>query len=127
VNHSLHRHHRGYTLVEVLVTLVLVAIVLPVAMEGVSLAAGMAGEARRQSEAATLARQKLDELIVTDTWRSGQLQGDFGLEWPDFQWHAFEAAWEVSELRLLTVEVAWSSRGRPRSLQVSTLVPAEES
>ena len=53
------RGRGGFTLVEVLASLALVAVILPVAMEGVSLAVGAAGLARDRIEAASLAETKL--------------------------------------------------------------------
>ena len=47
---------RGFTLVEILATLALVAIILPVAMSGISLALRVADESRRQTEATALAQ-----------------------------------------------------------------------
>ena len=54
----------GFTLVEVLATLVLMGIVIPVAMHGVSIAMSAASNARKTAEAATLAETKLNELLV---------------------------------------------------------------
>ena len=68
---------RGFTLVEALAALVLVAIVLPVAMRGVSLALTMASETTRRTEAMVLAEAKLAELLATGAWEDGDLDGDF--------------------------------------------------
>ena len=54
---------RGFTLIEVLAAMAIIALVLPVAMRAISLATRLGGEARRRSEAAELARLKLDDLI----------------------------------------------------------------
>src|SRR4051812_36551163 len=55
---------RGFTLVEVLTAATLMAIVLPVAMYGVSVSLAASTMARRQAEAATLAEGKLEELAA---------------------------------------------------------------
>jgi len=48
-----HHHRRaGFTLVEVLATIMLLAIVLPVAMRGVTISTQTASTARRRTEAA---------------------------------------------------------------------------
>ena len=54
----------GFTLIEVLATMLLLGIVLPVAMRGVSVALSAAGTARHLSEAAVLAEAKLNELAT---------------------------------------------------------------
>src|SRR3954465_11642520 len=55
---------RGFTLVEVLATIALIAIVLPVAMYGIQLCLQTSSMAKRQAEAATLAEGKLQELVA---------------------------------------------------------------
>src|SRR5256885_14718355 len=75
---------RGFTLIEVLATLVLLAIVLPVSMRGVSVALSLAEKARHTSEAASLADAKLNELITSGGAVSAQ--GDFGADWPGYHW-----------------------------------------
>ena len=113
--------HGAFTLIEVLVTLVLIAIVLPVALEGTSLSLSAAGAARRNAEAAALAETKLNELVATQQWTSAALTGDFGADWPDYHWSAQSISRDTS-LMELSVQVTWDSRGSRRSLSVSTLV-----
>src|SRR4051794_38319604 len=55
----------GFTLIEVLATLVLLGIILPAAMRGVSIGLAMASHARHVTEAAQLAEAKLNELVAT--------------------------------------------------------------
>ena len=117
-----HAQSSGFTLVEVLAALTLAAVVLPVAMQGVSLSLAAAGQANRQMVAATLAEGMLAELTATGEWRSGNLSGDFGGEAPAYRWEAESVTWEVGRLRLLEVSVFWTSAGRERSLTLTTLV-----
>jgi len=84
----------AFTLVEVLATLALAAIVIPVAMEGISLATATAGEARRMMEAASLAELKLAELRLDDTLQNGTLDGDFGDDWQEYRWTAEVSDWD---------------------------------
>src|SRR5688572_32500658 len=79
------RKSRGFTLAEVLVTLLFLAIVLPVAMRGVSLSMAAASNARHMREATSLAQSKLAEL-TTITFPSGTQSGDFSPEYPDYRW-----------------------------------------
>ena len=111
---------RGFTLIEVLATLVLLAIVLPVAMRGVSLALAAASNARHTSEAATLAEAKLNELVVQGQGTVATASGDFAPDHPDYRWlcQNAERDYGVSEV---AVRVSWTERGQERSLIVSTL------
>ncbi len=111
-----------FTLVEVLATMVLIAIVLPVALRGISLAVGASGEGARRREAAMLAEFKLVELEMAGMTRTFTTAGDFGEDWPDYRWRAEVESWHVPELRQLTVWVQWHSGGRRREIQLTTLV-----
>ena len=116
-----HRRQAAFTLVEVLATLVLAAIILPVAMRGISLATAAAGHARRQMEAASLAEGTLAELLVADAWQGADLSGDYGPEWPEYRWNVEVEDWEGTVLQQVTVRVEWTERGTQRSLSLSTL------
>jgi general secretion pathway protein I len=110
----------AFTLVEVLATLVLIGIVIPVAMQGVSVAMSAASNARRTAEAATLAEAKLNQLVVTGEWQFAGQSGDFGAQWPGYKWTAQTTQHDfgVTEIAL---RVNWQERGRERYLTVSTL------
>jgi len=113
---------RGFTLVEVLATLVLLAVILPVAMRGIALDTRTAADARDRAEAASLAETKLSELLSSGAWQSGEQSGDFGADWPQYAWKVEVSDWEGSTLKLLSVRVEWTSRGQQRNASVSTLV-----
>ena len=68
---------RGFTLIEMLAALVMVAIVLPVLMQGVTMSMGAAGSVVERLQAAALAESKLTELLATNTWNQPDLEGEF--------------------------------------------------
>src|ERR1700733_2966996 len=82
------RCHSGFTLIEVLATLLLMAIVLPAIMHGFTLSTSAATTARHRTEAAALAESKLNELVGTNQWQNASQQGDFQPDWPDYTWSA---------------------------------------
>src|SRR5258708_4861349 len=93
-----HSRHAGFTLIEVLATIALLGIILPVAMQGVSVATGIASTARHRSEAGALAESKMTELIATQQYANGgTLSGDFGQDWPDYRWEAQTSDWNASQ------------------------------
>ncbi len=100
----------------------LVAIVLPVAMQGISLALRLSGDARQRSEAATLARGKLDELIATADWQSGPFAGDFSPNQTQYQWTATVQPWIDGTMTEVDLKVSWTARSQQKSVTVSTLV-----
>jgi general secretion pathway protein I len=112
---------RGFTLVEVLASLVLVAIILPVAMKGISVASELATLARQRTEAGALAEATLAEIIATGEWQEGDLSGDFGDEHPGYSWSAEVENWEGTYLKQITLQVRWTERGKERTVTLTTL------
>jgi type II secretory pathway pseudopilin PulG len=112
---------RSFTLVEALAVVVIVGIVIPVVMAGLSLASGAAGLARQRAGASELASNKLAELVYTSQWQSAQ-SGDEGDPPRVYHWASRIEDWTEPTLHQLTVEVTWTTRGKTRSLAMSTLV-----
>lgn len=115
---------RGFTLVEVLAAMVFMAIVIPVVVEGLTIAtrAGVATERRR--EAAELADQELTDQVVTGDWQNGNQQGDFMPDHPGFQWQLTTEAWDQDEMTVVTVETTYMVQGQQASVTLSTLTPS---
>lgn len=115
----------GFTLIEVLAALLLVALVLPAAMRGVSLAVTATAQTHRREVAATLAVNKLNDLIATGGWSSEAPDGDFGEAYPEYHWELTVEDWEGASVQLIQIDVLWESRGQPQSLTMSTLLDAD--
>ena len=117
------RARGGFTLIEVLATILLLSIVIPVAMQAVSASTGAASAARHKTVAAGLAESKLAELIATGDWQTGAVSGTFGEEHPEFRWDARAVNWTEASVTQLDVVVTWtSSRRGEESIVLSTLV-----
>jgi len=115
--------NRGaFTIIEVLATLTLVAIVLPAVVNGLLLCLATAEYARQQAQAASLAQSKLAEIVATGQLYNAELSGDFGSDWPEYKWTAKLNSWEDSRLIQLDVSVIWTRRGENRDVTLSTLV-----
>lgn len=110
----------GFTLIEVLAALVLIGVVLPVAMKGVSVAMQAASHARHTGEAIELARHKLTELSLSTDSDSYSGSGNFGLDWSEYRYESRMVARDYG-VNEVTVEVFWKSRGADVSITLSTL------
>ena len=117
----------GFTFVELLATVVLIAVIMPVAMRSIGLCTRLAGQSQRQIEAASLAKAKLTELTVSGEWENGDQRGDFGTDWPVYEWSATVANWTEASVRQVDVTVSWRSAGREQQVTLSTLMYPEES
>lgn len=111
---------------ELLATVVLIAIIMPVAMQSIALCTRLGGNSRKQIEAASLASTKLTELITSGDWETGEKRGNFGSDWPGYEWSADVTNWTDSTLRQLDLTVSWTAQGRERSVVMSTLIYPEE-
>lgn len=115
----------AFTLIEVLATLLLMAIVLPAVMRGMTLATAAASSTRWRTIASGLAKSKLAEIVATDQWQQGTLSGDFSPDQPDFKWQATVQPWpgdtNNAGLQQIDLTVTWVERGHDRSLTMTTL------
>ena len=131
---------RGFTLIEALAALLLVGMVMPIAMQALSLTLRLAGAAARTNTAVMLAESAMHELLSRQTWDSAEMQGTFddagfGECDPDgaragsspYRWEATLGDWIDSSLGELTVRVTWMARGREHEVTLTTLVPSGES
>lgn len=122
---------RGFTLVELMVTTVLVAIIVPAAIKGLTLVSALASQSVHRARALTLAESKLAELLATEEWASGNMEGDFA-EWK-FEKMPFEVTkdvydiytWnlivsDVEGMKELEMTVKWENRGLERELTLTT-------
>ena len=111
----------GLSLVEVLATLVLVAVVLPAAMHGVSLALRAASYARHAQEASMLAEAKLNEALAARDAGALGGSGDFAPDWPEYRWQCQSGNYG-SGLQEVSLTVTWLERGVERSVTLATLI-----
>jgi len=113
---------RGFTFAEALAAMVFVGVVVPVAIQGVLIAA-RAGEAvERREKAAYLADRVLNEAVVTGTWQSGTESGDFGEDWPDYRWTLETRDWTEPGLILVTGTVYYKVQSKEYAARLSALV-----
>ena len=121
-SNSVKRTRAAFTLAEVLAALLFMAIVIPVALEGLRIAslAGQVGE--RKAVAARVADRVLSELAVAGSLPSGD-NGSVTEGPHEYQWTIESAAWvEDSELQETTVRVVYFVQGREYEVAVSTLM-----
>jgi len=129
----------GFTLIEALATLVLIAIVIPAALRGITVALSLGSHTACLSEATLLAQSKMSELLATGSWQDEgtQFQGDFQNELQtsrsslsartanearSYRWVATVEEWLDPSVQELTVYVFWDWRNRERQVKLSTLV-----
>lgn len=136
------RHRtKGFTLVEVLVALTLMAVVVPVVLQGMHIATNAGEVAERKVLAMRIAERVMNDAIVSGQNQSAQSGSEKAGPY-EFKWRVKDEAWkELGSLTSLnqpngvnsaglsqnnihqfTVSVTYTSQGQERSVDLSTLV-----
>src|SRR5262249_45992739 len=112
----------GFTLAEVLAALAFMAIVIPVAVEGVRVAslAGQVGQ--RKAGAARIAERVLNERVVTSQTQTASQRGVIQDGVQQYQWYVRSELWPEDTMRLVTVEVTFPVQGQTYDVRLSTLM-----
>ena len=117
----------GFTLAEQLAALVFMAIVIPVALQGLRVASRAGSVAERKAVAVRLAERKLNELVVTGQWQSSASKGTMQEGWQTYDWNLESESWaEDGAMRVLTVHVTVPVQGENYDVRISTLVDATQ-
>ncbi len=115
----------AFTLAEVLAALVFMAIVIPVALQGLQIASRAGTVAERKREAARVAERVLNESIVTTNYFQAVSSGTVSEAEREYRWTLRSEAWTESAMQLLSVEVTFPVQGQDYTVPVSTLVSSQ--
>jgi prepilin-type N-terminal cleavage/methylation domain-containing protein len=112
----------GFTLAEVLAALAFMAIVIPVAVQGVAVASRAGQVAARKADAARIGDRVLNELEVTGQLLSGVQTGVIREGTREFRWSMQTQSWLEGNLNQVTVSVAFEVQGQAYDLRLATLI-----
>lgn len=111
----------AFTLAEVLAALMFMAIVIPVAVQGLRISSRAGALAERKREAVRVAEKLLNESIVTTNWNKSGLSGSLKEDDREYRWTLRTESWTESSMQLLSVEVTFPVQGEDHSVQLTTL------
>jgi len=116
---------RAFTLIEVLAALLMMAIVIPVAMEGMSVVSRVGVLGQRKAAAMRVAERLLNELVIENQQQS-QSSGSGTIADGDttYPWTMRSEPWSEDAMLQLTVTVNFVVRGNTYDVSVCTLLPA---
>jgi type II secretory pathway pseudopilin PulG len=115
----------AFTLAEVLAALVFMAIVIPVALQGLQIASRAGTVAERKREAARVAERVLNESIVATNYTQAVSSGTVLEAEREYRWTLRSEAWTESAMQLLSVEVTFPVQGQDYTVPMSTLVSSQ--
>ncbi|TAM63561.1 MAG: prepilin-type N-terminal cleavage/methylation domain-containing protein [Rhodanobacter sp.] len=121
------RSHSGFSLLEVIAAMLLLAIVFTALMQVAGGAIRLTQNAAAHSEAAMWARSLLDSAYVGEPIRPGSSAGQFNAK---YRWRLNVTPWNLAgiappgaslQLYRLDLDVRWGPPGHPRSAHFRTL------
>ena len=102
----------------------MMAIVIPVAMEGMSVASRVGVLGQRKAAAMRVAERLLNELVIENQLQQNSSGGTTADGDTSYPWTMRSEAWSEDAMLQLTVTVNFVVRGNTYDVSVSTLVPA---
>ena len=111
----------AFTLAEVLAALAFMAIVIPVAVEGLRVANQAGQVSQRKGAAMRVAERVLNEMLVTGQSRSAAQNGTIQEGWQQYRWFIRSEPWPEDAMRLVTVQVVFPVQGQDYDVQLSTI------
>ena len=95
----------GFTLLEVMIAMAILAITLVVVFQSQSQSISMAGGARFETTAAFLAQSKMTEFEAANPADVASDSGNFGDDFPDYSWQVDVTETEFEQLKKIEVKV----------------------
>lgn len=115
----------GFTLTEVLAALVFMAIVIPVAVQGLR-TASLAGQVGMRKEVAMrVAERVLNEYLLASSALGSARNGVLTEGIQPFRWSLRTEPWARDDMNLITVQVVFPVQGQEYDVQLSTLVDTD--
>ena len=120
----------GFTLLEVMIALAVIAIVLVAVFGSQSQSLSLANEAKFNTTAALLAQKKMAEVEAGTSLDMNSSSGDFGEDFPEYQWElnvsgvSLPGTGEAEYLKQVDLIIRWGDRNQYRyALRLYRFVP----
>ena len=112
------RSYLGFTLLEVMIAVAVIAIVLVAVFGSQSQSLTLAHEAKFNTAAALLAQRKMAEVEIGNSLDLSSSSGDFGEDFPEYQWELnvsevpLPGTGEVEYLKQVDLTVGWGDQNQ---------------
>jgi prepilin-type N-terminal cleavage/methylation domain-containing protein len=113
---------RGFTLVEVLAALLMMAIIIPVAMEGMTTASRAGVLGLRKAAAMRIAERVLNQVVVENQTTQATSSGTIADGEAEYPWTLRSESWPIDAMTQLTVTVMFTVQGNNYEVSASTLL-----
>ena len=107
------KHEAAFSLVEVMVAVVILAIAITGLTQGITTALGSSKESELQATAALYASGQIEMLRAQSDWSDGDFQGDCGTTLSLYRWRETISPTDIDGLHEVTVVIELSQTGAP--------------
>jgi general secretion pathway protein I len=112
------RSYLGFTLLEVMIAVTIIAIVLVAVFGSQSQSLSLANDAKFNTTAALLAQRKMAEVEIGNSLDLSSTSGDFGEDFPEYQWELnvsdvpLPGTGEMEYLKQVDLIIRWGNEDR---------------
>jgi general secretion pathway protein I len=96
---------KGFTLIEVMIAMAILAAVLVVVFQLQSQSISMSTDSRFMTTAALLAQSKMAEVEAGSIVETSSKDGDFGTDFPDYTWHLDIGDTQIPRFRRIEITI----------------------
>lgn len=100
-----HKKEKGFTLMEIMVAMAILAIALVSIFQLQSQSISMATDSRFMTTAALLAQSKMADVETRSPLLNQREQGDFGADYPDYTWHLVISDAQLQQFKKIELTV----------------------
>lgn len=115
----------GFTLLEVLVAMTILATSLVVLLQNVSTSIWLSNISRDMTVAAMIAQDKMTELELEDTYSFGTSDGDFEDKYPGFWWSVSVSESMFPNTAQIDLGIFWGNPEDPERIILTSFIPSE--
>ena len=113
---------KGFTLLEVMVSLAIISIVVPLMLSLVQRHVHVHMASERVTIGTLLAQEKIVEIELVGSPDLGSTRGDFGDRYPSYRWEQEIRTTFMNRVREVLVRVLWGEEQNPESVTLTTYV-----
>ncbi|MDZ4383917.1 MAG: type II secretion system minor pseudopilin GspI [Nitrospirota bacterium] len=121
---KLHSATGGFTLLEVMVALLIIATSFIVLLHSRNQSVIAADYARHMTIATLLATEKMGEMEQMELSATGEDSGNFGEDYPEFVWRTIISDTAYEQVREVRVEVSWGEGEGRRNVELVNYIKA---
>jgi len=115
-----HKKQQGFTLIEIIISLAILALALPPLMRAFSQATSWRANSENETTATNLLRYKMSDIEMAGyPEETVEDEDEFG-EASRFRWTSKIQDTDIEGLRMITVTILWQEEGLERSMSANT-------